>query len=153
MQVFQLRAEGPDSLTGGSRRRINSSIVFTTMALAEGRREKFRTMVNDAIENPVITIVPLDVISDSPVTLPATHSPDSYDPPLVEKRSEVVYGAGYEEQPGSYGMYDGPTPDIYALLNSIPCGVNPCIIRFNLDGSDEVIYRWHTTRKLWILQE
>jgi len=71
---------------------------------------------------------------------------------MIEKRNEIVYAAGYEEKPGSFGMYDGPTLSLHQILESIPNGPNPCIIRFNLDGSEQVLYRWDDNDRSWKLQ-
>jgi hypothetical protein len=149
MQVFQLQAEGIDPMTGNGRRRITNVVVFATREMAEKRIEKFRIAVSDRIESPKVIVVPMDVITDEDSELPESFSPSSYDPPCVEKRNEVVYAAGYEEKPGSFGMFDGPTPSIKEILQSMPCGINPCIIRFNLDGTDEVLYRWDVTTNNW----
>jgi hypothetical protein len=152
MQVFQLRAEGLDILAGSRKRVINSSTVFATHELAEKRTDKFRSLVSDMVENPTITIIPIDVIMEEHSGLPESYTPSVYGPLSVAKRNEVVYAAGYEEKPGSFGMYDGPTPSLQEILESIPCGVNPCVIRFNLDGSEQVLYRWDDTDNSWKLQ-
>jgi hypothetical protein len=152
MQVFQLRAEGLDILTGSRKRTINSSTAFATYELAEKRVDKFRALVGDMIENPTITIIPIDVITDESGGLPESHTPSIYGPLSVAKRNEIVYAAGYEEKAGSFGMFDGPTPSLQEILESIPCGVNPCIIRFNLDGSEQILYRWYDNERSWKLQ-
>ena len=80
--------------------------------------------------------------------LPKTYMPSSMQQPKPAERTVVVYAAGYEERksPGSYSMYDGPTPILLDLLETHPWGDDidniPCIIRFNTDGSEEVLYRW-----------
>ena len=81
--------------------------------------------------------------------LPSSYSPYAVN---VEERHEVVYAAGYEENPGSFGMFAGPTPHVKDLLDSIPRenhGFDACIIRFNLDGSDDVVYRWDEIQFIW----
>ena len=151
-RVFQLQAEGVEALTGSGIRRIYNTVVFATRPMAEKRIEKFRTAVSDRLDHPTISIIPMDVIDDENSKLPESFSPSSYGPPQIEKRNEVVYAAGYEEKPGSFGMFDGPTPSLMEILESVPCGTNPCIIRFNLDGSDDVLYRWDNKR-IWKLAE
>ncbi|MFA5766893.1 MAG: hypothetical protein WC919_03155 [Candidatus Paceibacterota bacterium] len=152
MQVFQLQARGKDTFGCERTITIYNTVVFATYKLAEKRIEKFREAVVDRIIQPVVFIVPMDVITDETNELPASYTPSIYGPPAVEKRNEIVYAAGYEEKPGSFGMYDGPTPSLQEILESIPCGVNPCIIRFNLDGSEQVLYRWDDDDRSWKLQ-
>jgi hypothetical protein len=153
MQVFQLQAEGRDTFALGRIRRIYNTVVFATHDIATKRIERFRAAVSDRIFDPIVHIVPVDVVTDEVNELPESYTPSSYGPPTVEKRNEVIYAAGYEEKPGSFGMYDGPTPSLHEILESVPCGVNPCIIRFNLDGTEEVIYRWDTSSNSWKLQK
>lgn len=149
-RVFQLRAVGNDST--GIQRKIYSPVVYSTEDIAKERLNRFHTAVIGFIENPTVTVVPIDVITDESNMLPKSYVPSAYGPPEIKKRNEVVYGAGYEEQPGSFGMFDGPTPHLLDVLESVPCGVNPCIIRFNLDGSDTVLYRWSDIDHSWKLQ-
>jgi hypothetical protein len=152
MQVFQLQATGKDVFACERTRTIYNTVVFASRELADKRKDKFREAVADRILQPVVFVVPMDVITDRSAELPESYTPSLYGPPTVEKRNEVVYAAGYEEKPGSFGMYDGPTPSLQEILESIPCGVNPCIIRFNLDGSEQVIYRWNDIDNSWKLQ-
>ena len=84
--------------------------------------------------------------------LPKSHKPASLVDVVIEPRKEVVYAAGYEEKPGSFGMFYGPSTSLSAILDAVPCEANPCIIRFNLDGSDEVLYRWNDASCSWKLQ-
>jgi len=151
MQVFLLQASGKAIFSSGTIT-IYNTVVFATRDLAAKRVEKFREAVADRIIQPVVFIMPMDVITDETNELPKSYTPSLYGPPTVEKRNEVVYAAGYEEKPGSFGMYDGPTPSLQEILESIPCGVNPCVIRFNLDGSEQVLYRWDDTDNSWKLQ-
>jgi hypothetical protein len=152
VRVFQLQAEGKDTFALERTRRIYNTVVFATYKIAEKRIERFREAVADRIFKPVVYIVPMDVITDEPNELPESYTPSIYGPPTVEKRNEVIYAASYEEKPGSFGMYDGPTPSLHEILESVPCGVNPCIIRFNLDGSEQVLYRWNEEKHSWKLQ-
>ena len=149
MQVFQLQAQGKDTFGCERTRTIHNTVVFATRDLAEKRIVKFREAVSDRVIEPVVFIIPMDVITDETNELPESYTPSIYGPPVVKKRNEVVYAAGYEEQPGSFGMFDGPTPSLIEILESIPCGTNPCIVRFNLDGSDDVLYRWDDTKHIW----
>jgi hypothetical protein len=66
---------------------------------------------------------------------------------------ECIYAAGYEEKSGSFGVFYGPTPDLVDVLEVVPSGIRPCIIRFDKDGNDEVLYRWDDTEHSWKLQD
>jgi hypothetical protein len=70
----------------------------------------------------------------------------------LEKKKPIIYAAGYEEEPGSFGMFYGPVLDLLEVLHVVPHGIRPCIIRFNKDGSDEVLYRWDDIEKSWKIQ-
>jgi hypothetical protein len=156
VRVFQLQAKGIESFCGSKEITIYNTILFATYDMAEKRVEKFRVAVADRIDNPKITIVPMEVVSDEMNTLPESHVPSVFGPPQIESRNEVVYACGYEYAPGSYGMYNGPTPVLLDLLESVPImetlDSKPCIIRFNMDGTDEVLYRWDDPNHTWILQ-
>jgi hypothetical protein len=69
----------------------------------------------------------------------------------LRARKPVMFAIGCEENPGSFGMFHGPTPDLSAMLKIIPHGVNPCIIVFEPDGSDEVLFRWDEDDSVWKL--
>lgn len=81
--------------------------------------------------------------------------PDEYIPTALRldelpRREQVVYACGYERKPNSFGMFHGPNPDLYEMLEVVPDEPDnsPCLIRFNLDGTDEVLYRWRDGR--WV---
>lgn len=61
-----------------------------------------------------------------------------------EKREvrEVMYAIGTEHSPGEFGMCHGPHPDENEMLEKVGMSRKDCIIRFNEDGTDEVIWRW-----------
>jgi len=59
---------------------------------------------------------------------------------VVQQNGGIMYGCGVEHEPGSFGMYDGPTPDLYALVMTTG-QENAVIIQFTGE-MDEVIYRW-----------
>lgn len=65
------------------------------------------------------------------------------------KRSVPMYAIGQDEGDGGYGMWDGPNPSLREMLEVIGRDTNSVIIRFNVDGTDEVIYRWYTEWKQW----
>lgn len=61
--------------------------------------------------------------------------------------SIVSYGCGYEDKPGSFGMYAGLNPSLKAMLAEDGYGgPNACVIQFNPDGTNQVIYRWKDDR-------
>lgn len=64
---------------------------------------------------------------------------------------QVVYAAGYKEGKDSYGMFDGPTPDLHSLLTrAVPEDKGKAyIIRFNLDGTNNSIYVWSPAETRW----
>ena len=84
------------------------------------------------------------------VELPIEYIPTSLRKPKPQARPEVLYGCGYEETPGSFGMFHGPNPNVEQMLEVVPDDSikKPCLIRFNKNGTDEVLYRWHQDR--WI---
>ena len=152
MTVFQLIAEGCDAITGNSRRRIYNTAVHTDYAFAESRIGRFLSVVECLIESPKIEIIKLIVIDD--IILPKTYTP-SVESSKPKQRNEVTYGIGYEDIDNSFGMSKGPTPRIMEFLEVVPYvepDSKPCIIRFNLDGTDEVLYRWDKNKLAWELQ-
>lgn len=94
--------------------------------------------------------------------LPAEYVPKSLRPPEPQERDRVMYACGWEtvwagDKPtASYGMFAGPFPRVESALEVVPekarslteiaQGRTPVIVRFNLDGTDEVIYRWYVSR-------
>lgn len=85
---------------------------------------------------------------------------------VKRKPREVVYAIGYEDAPGHMGMWFGPTPVLQSCLEAVP---SPCdevatrtspdpgakdrpafIIRFNMDGSNEKLYRWGGESEEWV---
>ena len=87
--------------------------------------------------------------------------PDSYIPTLLRKKptpkrkKEIRYGIGIEHTPKSIGMTDGPFLTLVEALETIPdtqpsqdlnipINAQYKIIRFNEDGTDDVIYFWST---------
>ena len=85
--------------------------------------------------------------------LPKSHKPKALrpqKPTKLERRKTVMYGAGYEYEPGDFGMFAGPTPSLKKILEEIPEKPKARIIRFNLDMTDEVIYRWNRIEEMWV---
>ncbi len=82
--------------------------------------------------------------------LPKEYVPTSLREKKLPEREEVVYACGYEEKKGSYGMFHGPNPILDEMLEVVPedAHLKAVIIRYNLDGTDEVIYQWSKDR--WV---
>jgi len=83
--------------------------------------------------------------------LPDEYVPTSLRPEKPEPRDHVEYAVGYEEKPGSYGMTDGPSPSLQEMLEVVPDEPRkwPCVVRFNKDGTDEILYRWDWKKGCW----
>ena len=64
------------------------------------------------------------------------------------KEEQVVYVIGTEHRPGEFGVWHGPNPDEKEMLEVFGGSRKDCIIRFNLDGTSDVIWRWSGSR--WI---
>jgi len=82
--------------------------------------------------------------------------PDTYQPKHLRpqpnaklKPREVTYALGEEHYPDSFGMWDGPTPSLQYVLNTEGQSSNSRLIRFNADGTDEVLYHWDNSKQLW----
>lgn len=79
--------------------------------------------------------------------LPEKYTPCSLQPPKSEPRKEVVFALGEETRStvvgkASYAIWHGPNPDLEEMLEVVGKSNKSCIVRFNLDGTDEVLYRW-----------
>lgn len=92
--------------------------------------------------------------------------PDEYIPEELRESEpkpieQVLYACGFEQkrrvkglQNASYAMFHGPNPDVRKMLNEVPPTdpvipdntLDAVIVRFNKDGTDEVIYRWFVPR-------
>lgn len=83
--------------------------------------------------------------------------PSSYIPvslcPVVEKEKvprEVSYGIGQlTDVKGEIGMWFGPNPDAYTVLDVPGRNVNSVLIKFAEDGTDDIIYRWYPEGNCW----
>ncbi len=105
---------------------------------------KFPILHRDSIEEEFMTLKMTE-------SLPKEYKPSELKKPEIKDREEVIYACGYEERPNKFGMFHGPNPDLKEMLEVVPEeeNKNPVIIRFNLDGTDEVIYRWKKKKRLW----
>ena len=59
---------------------------------------------------------------------------------------DVMYAIGQDDGEGGYGMWDGPNPSQREMLEIEGRDEYSVIIRFNTDGTDEVIWRWDNNR-------
>lgn len=53
-----------------------------------------------------------------------------------------MYGIGQEDEHNGIGMWDGPNPSEEKMLAVDGRDKNSVIVRFNKDGTDEIIWRW-----------
>lgn len=58
-----------------------------------------------------------------------------------------VYAIGIERADDQYGMVDGPNPDLHAMLDRSGEPM-AALIRFNVDGTHDVLYTWEEDR--WV---
>jgi len=54
----------------------------------------------------------------------------------------VMYGIGQDDGNGGIGMWHGPTPNEKEMLAEDGKDDKSVIVRFNEDGTDDIIYRW-----------
>lgn len=93
--------------------------------------------------------------------LPLEHVPKGLRPVQPQQRTRVMYACGWEvvwkgdDPKVDYGMWAGVFPNVEQALDSEPprdsitniAKANTAVIvRFNLNGTDEVIYRWQVPK-------
>lgn len=66
-----------------------------------------------------------------------------------ELDSSAMYAAGYEESPGQFAMFYGPTRLLCDVIDCVPDSPNACILELKSDGSHNVIYRWSNENR-WV---
>ncbi len=80
--------------------------------------------------------------------------PDEYVPvSLVAAKSRprpVRYGVGIRTGVSNMGMTHGPFPSLQSALDVVPGHAASCVIRFNSDGTEEVLYRWNRAGTRWV---
>jgi DNA polymerase len=64
---------------------------------------------------------------------------------ILRKR---MFGIGIPNGDAGFGMVNGPTEILKEMLDNVPSDIKSVIIRFNEDGSDDVIFKWELNR--WI---
>lgn len=79
--------------------------------------------------------------------------PDEYIPSELRERKDpereqTVFACGYEVGEVSLAMFHGPNPDLKEMLEVIPedSSRQACIVEFNKDGTDRVVYKWRKNR-------
>ena len=76
------------------------------------------------------------------MNLPKKYTPESLRTKQSKMRREsIMYGIGIEHTRNEFGMIDGTTNDIFELLETEGAHKER-IIRFNEDGTDDVLYKW-----------
>lgn len=68
--------------------------------------------------------------------------PLSLRPFKPESRKRIMYAVGTEHKPGEFRMWEGPNPNEGEMLEVVGSTRKDCIIRYNEDGTDEVVWRW-----------
>ena len=82
--------------------------------------------------------------------------PDEYQPESLREKPKprnlmVMYAIGeWDEVNNSSGIWAGPTSDVKQVLDEVGKSNQSTIFRFNLDGTDEPIYKWSESLKRWI---
>jgi len=61
-------------------------------------------------------------------------------------KREVIYAIGQDGGEGRYDFWDGPNPSEEKMLEVAGRDSNSIIIRFNADGSEDVIWQWDNDR-------
>jgi len=78
---------------------------------------------------------------------------ETYQPTVLRPRKkvkrEVMYAIGEDDEQGGYGMWAGPVPDEGRMLETIGKSNKSCLIRFNEDDTDEVIWKWNNDDEVW----
>ena len=62
------------------------------------------------------------------------------------QRKEVMYAIGQLDGDTGIGMWDGPNPDEHEMLEVEGRDKSSVIVRFNLDGTDDMIWKWREDR-------
>jgi hypothetical protein len=74
--------------------------------------------------------------------LPREYIPESLKKEKTKSnRKKVMYGIGIEHSPHEFGMIDGPNESLEDMLETIGDNKHH-IIRFNKDGTDDILYYW-----------
>ena len=78
---------------------------------------------------------------------------ETYTPKVLRKKKdenqrEEMYAVGTEMREGTYSMWEGPSPTVDEMLETVGTGGSDVIIRYNPDYTEDVIWRW--SRNKWI---
>lgn len=76
------------------------------------------------------------------------YTPEVLRPIEPKPNKEIMYTMGTEHKRGEIGMRNGPNPELKEMLEVVGNSVRDCIIRFNQNGTDEILYRWRNDR--WV---
>ncbi len=85
-----------------------------------------------------------------------THQP-AHLKSIKTKEREIRYAIGEElectigekRMLDKFGMWDGPNPDVKIMLETEGVSNKSRIIRFNKDGTDEIIWWWNDKDEVW----
>jgi putative ATPase len=80
-------------------------------------------------------------VKDGEIRRPPSH-PDG-------RHQGVMYGVGEEDDHESYGMLDGPNPDLQEMLDTSGQSERSVILRFNEDQTSDVLFRWDIASNEW----
>lgn len=98
--------------------------------------------------------IDLIVLERHDVELPDRYVPAALgiDSERVDVPRPIMYGIGNEYSPNEFGMTHGLSPDPREMLEVVPdevfrpqSSVRICLLRFNSDGTEEVLYTWHNS--------
>ena len=70
---------------------------------------------------------------------------------VESQKVPLMFAIGRDNGNGGMGMTDGPVPTLKEMLEIPGRDNNFCIVRFNIDGTDEIIYRWVEDK--WVLNK
>jgi len=79
------------------------------------------------------------------------YTPRHLRPVKPEPTRERMFAIGEEHRPHEFGMWHGPNRKEEEMLEIEGKSSKSCIIRFNEDYTEDVIWRWHRDR--WISVE
>lgn len=99
--------------------------------------------------------IDLVVLEKHDVKLPSRYVPNSMGIEENVTPRPIMYAIGHEYRPGEWGMTHGLVADVKDMLDTVPNeileppkSVRTCIIRYNSDGTDTVLYKWQD--KAWV---
>jgi hypothetical protein len=95
--------------------------------------------------------IDLVILEHHDVELPERYVPKKLgmEQEQVDTVRPILYGIGIEHKPNDFGMTHGLATDVKDMLEVVPDetfepshGERVCLLRFNSDGTDEILYVW-----------